>query len=86
MISSLSQHQTSIYQSPLSACIAVKLKSINQILLFLSFFGYKQALGEIVEESKSLGQIYARDVHEDDLDDIDSIFSGKKSLIRSEEC
>ena len=38
------------------------------------------------EEQQPLGKIYPKDGYEDDLDDIDSIFSGKKSLIRSDEC
>ena len=38
------------------------------------------------EEQRPLGEIYSKDGYEDDLDDIDSIFSGKKSLIRSDEC
>jgi hypothetical protein len=60
---------------------------IGEFETFLKGCGYHiDGNLEIVEESKSLGQIYPRDGHEDDLDDIDSIFSGKKSLIRSDEC
>jgi hypothetical protein len=60
---------------------------IGEFETFLKGCGYTiDGYLEIVKEQKSLGQIYPKDGHLDDLDDLDSIFSGKKSLIRSDEC
>ena len=60
---------------------------IGEFETFLKGCGYHiDGNLEIVKESKSLGQIYSKDGHKDDLDDLDSIFSGRKSLIRSDEC
>lgn len=62
---------------------------IGEFETFLKGCGY-HIEGELIiykeEEQKPLCKIYPKDGYEDDLDDLDSIFSGKKSLIRSDEC
>ena len=40
---------------------------------------------EVVKEQHPLGKIYSKDGHQDDLDNLESIFNGK-GLIRSNEC
>ena len=58
---------------------------IGEFETFLKGCGYHiDGNLEIVEESKSLSQI--EPIQKVDLDDLDSIFNGKKSLIRSDEC
>lgn len=58
---------------------------IGEFETFLKGCGYHiDGNLEIVEESKSLSQI--EPIEKVDLDDLDSIFNGKKSLIRSDEC
>jgi hypothetical protein len=60
---------------------------INEFETFLRGCGFHfDGYLEICKEEQPLGKIYPKDGYEDDLDDIDSIFSGKKSLIRSDEC
>jgi len=58
---------------------------IGEFETFLKGCGYHiDGNLEIVKESKSLSQI--EPIQKVDLDDLDSIFNGKKSLIRSDEC
>jgi hypothetical protein len=53
---------------------------IGEFETFLKGCGYAiDGYLEIVQPNQKI-------VEDDDLDDIDSIFSGKKSLIRSDEC
>ena len=60
---------------------------VNEFEMFLKGCGFNfEGRLDLVQEEQPLGKIYPKDGHEDDLDDIDSIFSGKKSLIRSDEC